>query len=298
MNENERYHREWSLPTWYPPLPNTQGGKLPDIPALWERAKEMLARALTQIPSARAIAARFRMSRKARREFREWIEPVERLARSCIIAKAAIFLMMTPEGRKLMRDTPKTDEPASKTIAASSRATHKLSIPHPGWHTIAQPWRPEQQQQQQQEQPPADPVDPSGWRAAFRTTRWIDDTAREAANGDKPKPAFNTADYLAAIDPYDIRPRDPAQKRDLGDYPCLDLARRIEALQRVLADPTAAIRRTARFLASFKADVLRLFDAGCSHPRWLHGAHENRQGRGHVYRSIAALANAIPPRPG
>lgn len=304
MNANERYERDWVLPRYHKPLPHTRGGSRPDIPSLWERAKEMLARAFTQFPPARTIAQWMRVSRRERRDFNEWIQPVEHLVRSCIIAKAAIFLLMTPQGRRMLRDTPKLDDSASKTkaMAAAQTAPHKISMPHPGWHTIAQPPRPkptqaEPTQPEKKQKPPVDPLDPATWTATFRTTKWhYNPNADDEGAG---KPAFNTGDYLTAIDPYLILPR--RERKPKPDFvpPALDMARRLEALTRVLADPHAAIMRTARFLAGIAPEMLRLFDTGYNRPGWLQGDRENSDARIHAHRAVGAVVNTLAqPRPG
>ena len=67
------------------------------------------------------------------------------------------------------------------------------------------------------------------------------------------------------------RPLRRSPERDDGAGPCL--ARRIEALSRVLAKPERAIRRIARFLASLPREALDPPD-----PAWVstHGWHHGR----------------------
>src|SRR5262245_2728219 len=87
-----------------PPIAPPAGGKLPSIPQLWDRAKVMFARVIDHIGSTARFSQRFRLTRTDKKQVLGWLEPVEKLARSCLIVRAFSFLMMTPQGMKLLRE--------------------------------------------------------------------------------------------------------------------------------------------------------------------------------------------------
>ena len=104
-------HQRLLLP-YDPPLPATVGGRLPSIPQLWERAKLLFTRVIDHIGSTPDFSKRWRLTRAEKTTLLGWLEPVEKLARSCLLVRALNFLMMTPEGRRLMRETPKMAMPS------------------------------------------------------------------------------------------------------------------------------------------------------------------------------------------
>ena len=53
-----------------------------------------------------------------------------------LMIEAITFLLMTPEGAKLRRETPKCTPPTPPAPKPKS-APHKITIAMPGWHTIA-----------------------------------------------------------------------------------------------------------------------------------------------------------------
>jgi hypothetical protein len=116
---------------------------LPSIPHLWAEAKRLFARALANVGEPREIARRENLSRTMRREIVLWVEPVEKMVRGLIAAKAVIHLLMTPEGRKLLREAKRSyPEPEPEIEAPRPRpgsTVRTIRIPHPGWHTIWQP---------------------------------------------------------------------------------------------------------------------------------------------------------------
>ncbi len=288
-------HQRLLLP-YDPPLPAALGGRLPAIPQLWERAKIMFARVIGHIGSTSGLSRRWRLSRAEKKEVLGWLEPVEKLARSCLLVRALGFLMMTPEGRRLMRETPKMAMPAAPHERPAP--VSKTIIPMPGWHTIAQNRRAlaeprKLERQDETERAARDRHDPDNWSCAFRVFGW---QFPEPENGRAVPAQFQKSrrPWVETIEPNPwLALGRVDRKAPAGEKPssALILARRIEALGRVIDNPEPTLRRLARFLARLPREALDLLQETASGIRscWLHGADDARSAAAHVRRAATVM---------
>ena len=296
---NYRRHTTWALPA---------------LPDLWAEAKRLLARALAHTGAAQEIARKAHLSRSSRREIVLWIEPVEKMVRGVIAARAVIHLLMTPEGRKLLREArrdyapePDPEPPPPKPASPSRRI-----IPHPGWHTI---WQPPPRPAPTLPSPPSlpadtgpgpDPGDPSSWSCPYRV---VSRTRAQALPVALPEP--RRGPRISLLDDWVAPPRPRPAAADnsananstTGDSAsasklALRYARRIETLRRVIDNPGPAIRRLAGVLARTAPDDLDL-------PRWRNEAARQRwlnwrqgdlyadQAREHALLALRALHRSL-----
>ena len=307
-----------------------------DVPTLWERAKAMFADLLRTAGSIRHLAQRYAFRRAARAEIVNRLKPVEKLVRLLIMIEAATFLLMTPEGARMRREAKLVAPPSPP---APPPAPHSTRILMPGWQTIAA-LRPridprvverEAREREQAErealarameadaitvdlpgvdssaQGAPDPADPATWRCKFPIIRW---------RVPKPERAPDRA-ARAAIDfigedthfpvLFDMIPPEDEDGPDAAEgHPgAIAIARRIEALSRVLANPAAAIRQVARRLATIPHDRIRAPDMGDVATRnWRHGKPECWNAAIRCEPAIRALvaakrhAEIQPPEPG
>jgi hypothetical protein len=270
-----------------------------NAPALWERARELFTALMDQAFSLARLATRPRMTRSARHEILKRLIPVEKLTRFLLTIEAVTFLLMTPEGARLRRDIrPAPPQPAPPPASkAESRR-----MPAPGWHTIAaahpriDPRIAENErraaeaaalQKEQLEQAGQEDenrldfglgaADPASWRCTFHTkvdfspytddVEWTPPPARRSATiellGDDP-----SFPRLIPEKPRRKPVAEPPPGADDGLGPHAALARRIEALSRIFANPEAAIRRLARRLAAMSLDDLWPCDPASLADRW------------------------------
>jgi hypothetical protein len=295
-------HTRLLLP-YDPPLAAAIGGALPSIPSLWDRAKVFFERVIKEIGSAADFSKRWKVSRKERREVLGWLEPVESLVRSCLIVKAIAFLLMTPEGRKLMRDTPKMPMPEWPKPKTSDN--HIVTIPHPGWSTIAAhrnalAERERLEAERAARKAATDRHDPANWACVFRSVGW----KFPEDDAERPPPKKLSPVWISVLDPDPLWPvTDPARKPSgpaTKDRPALKLARRIEAVARVLADPGKATWKLARFLARIPSEALDGFKDAYARTRswWKHGFTENRQAKAHIRRAATVFLDGPQPDTG
>jgi hypothetical protein len=296
----KRTQHERLLLPYDPPPPATIGGRLPSIPQLWERAKVYFARVITQIGSTASFSQRMRLTRSEKQEVLGWLEPVEKLARSCLLVRAFSFLMMTPEGRRLMRETPKMPMPEPKRPDSTPPRITRIPI----WHTHA-PYarllaeRRKIEEQKAAERAARDKYDPANWGGAFRVLGW---SYPEGQGQQPPKEKLpNWAMVLSvSLDPDPVgawrtrsepRPKDPCQDQD---RPALILARRIEALARVIADPAPAVKRLARYIARVPREALEPLKDLNEYRRsyWLHTGRDALLAADHVCRTVSVY-NAL-----
>lgn len=254
-------HARMLLP-YTPPPPPADGGRLPPPPSLWQRAQGFLA----------SLAAQFTALAnphlpEARHEALARLEPLEKLVRALLIVRAVTFLLMTPNGRRLMRETPKSPFP-QKPTPPSKRDSYILTIPQPAWSTIAQHQAPSAA---------APPRTPSEASSPFRVCAWrfpIDfDTPPQPADRAPQKPS--------------ARPKSSAP----------DLTRRLAALTRILADPARPASRLARWFARLPREALQGLTETFVHVRrdWNHGVAEAIAAAAHVRRAAFFL---LHPEPG
>ena len=273
-----------------------------DVPTLWERAKAMFAIVTGAITSA-SLARRARFARKERGHLLTRLVPVEKLVRMLMMIEAATFLLMTPEGRRLRAETPKITPPAPPAPVAPAKSgvakpVFATRILMPGWQTIAayhpqiDPRVTEREQREALERRLAsattsapDPDNPGTWRCGFRVLRWVHDHAEESPPLKTPLPpnrprliSFDDSNYpiVAGMTVATTTPRATAPGENTEIHKGRDIARRIEALARVLANPGPAIRRLAQRLAALPADALpEPVMAGVQTRGWHHGVPEN-----------------------
>lgn len=242
--------------------------------------------------TAVSLVHRARFARKQRRDLLARLAPVEKLVRMLMMIEAATFLLMTPEGRRLRAETPKITPPAPPAPVAAAKPAFATRILMPGWQTIAAFHPVVDPRVAAREQPLADVAttapdrdDPGTWRCGFRVLRWIHDQMDEAPATRTPLPpnrprllSFNDTNYpiVPGMTVVKDAPRAtaPGENKDINKG--RDLARRIEALTRILANPARAIRRLAHRLAALPADTLPApVMASVQTRSWHHGVPEN-----------------------
>ena len=123
---------------------------------------------------------------------------------------------------------------------------------------------------------PNDPDDPTKWRCSFKVMRWVhpedDDKAPSRRSGPSSKPAQRPR-FLSYEDIVAFTPRPQTPERDIRAGAVI--ARRIEALSRILEKPARAIRRIARFFAGMPREALEPpNDIWVSTLSWHHGRLE------------------------
>jgi hypothetical protein len=256
------------------------------------RARELFAVMLETIVSAATLARRAFLSRATRRDLLARLKPVEKIARLLLITRAATYLLMTPNGMRLRQTAKPAALPKHLTSAPARRtriwlgATLACCQPRPAPMPIANPAPPAA----------ADKTDPSHWACRFHVLRWRT-PMRE------PKPPRARIWSMSLEDDLPTGPPQPAApaavhagERDDAATP-LALARRIEALARVLANPEPTIRRLARRLASLPAERLEWPTlVGARVDRWWHGAPEAFNARNHAWSAWGAWTRAHPRR--
>jgi hypothetical protein len=247
-----------------------------DTPSLWSRAKAMFGVMLDKARTVTQLAVRWRLSRTERREILTRLKPVEKLTRQLIIAEAATFLLMTPDGMKLRRDArimalPARAAPQPPPKGALITGSRRLALFDPRTLAVLHPNAPTPAIKPS----PHDASDPTTWRCSFKVMRLVHPENDDAPppppkKPSGPRPRAFSYDDIVALTP---KPRRQGPERETSAGP--SIARRVEALPRVLAKPDRAIRRIARFLASLPREALDPPDpAWVSTHGWYHGRPE------------------------
>lgn len=239
-------------------------------PVLWDSAAAMLGVVLTRFGQPADIARQGGAPRSWLRMVNLWLRPVERLVRMLLICRAATYLLMTAEGARLLRESPKPPLPPSRAApepAPPRRPPAHTSIPYPGLATLARHWRPEPAPQPvspPRDQPAGDPADTSLWVCRFSVlTRAPEEGAEQTVS-----PPLTLAGQ-------GVRRLSPPEAPTGPGPSTLALARRIEALARVLRNPGPAIRRLARHIARLPTGVLGVPESAFHPPkRWEQGRFE------------------------
>ncbi len=194
------------------------------IPDLWDRARTFLA-AMFATHGSPKTHLHHTFTARQRNAILRWLKPAERLARGLLIVSAITHLLMTEQGRRQRAAArpvtpPSPPRPPRRPFCVPTGIDLTASL--------ARHYRREPPQPATEPPPPAqpaiDPDDPSTWRAPFRVLKWIG-----AGVTRKPPP----------------RPASPSGAPASNQR----LIRRIEALRRILEDPTARTRSLAAYIA-------------------------------------------------
>lgn len=275
-------HHEWMME---PDEADVVGEAHPaPLPVIWDWLRDMFARLVKKVGSPGQIVRRGHLSRIEIAEINWWLRPLESLAGALVLVEAGLWLLMTPEGRKLWLRGPTTGMPQPKEAKPAPRM-----IPHPGWHTIAQPLR--EQVEAQADETSADDgthaMIPSTWHCPVHGLHWV---MPEEEDDEDTGPGPSRGPMVMLIGDYDPlqhalhqKQRAEAEKRRLARLganrsAAYRIAFRMESLSRLLADPTAHILRYARFLARIPREGID--PSGIYSPRhtrrWRHGHFARR----------------------
>ena len=209
-------------------------------------------------------------------------------------------------------DPPAPPPPPPQPVG-TAKPRHAISIEMPGWRTIAalQPYvDPRVVEREQREQREAierriaglealtqdlpesagpSASDSENWRCRFNVLRWVHDrddhepghsSVRMKPGLPAHRPRLITFDdssfpIAPGLTVVDDKARAARDADDVSLNMGRDLARRIEALSRILANPAPAIRRLAHRLAALPADALpEPHMAAIPTHRWHHGVPE------------------------
>jgi len=298
-----------------------------NVPALWTRARDMFAALMKHVTSLTRLAVRPQLRRPDRHEILKRLIPIEKLTRFLLTVEAVTFLLTTPEGARLRsRVTPAQPEPIR------AKAPSRL-MPAPGWHTIAaahprvDPRIAENAERarlaaeaaaaaaRQGDEEAYDEdgsldayvacAKPENWACSFHTRIDIDPCTDEEWRAPASWRPF--ALDLLADDAYFPRLREQKPVREVAHCPEQDnsllgpgaaLARRIEALSRILNNPDAAIRRIARRLAALPRDDLWPCEPAWLSDRWWLPARRDLLNAAEMFcRALQCLwySRATPP---
>lgn len=265
------------------------------VPALWDCAKAMLATLLAAFGSALRLACRPITSRERRADLLRHLEPVEKLTRCLLVIEAITLLLMTPWGVRLRHTTrpgPVPEAPlkvgARKPLAAPDEAERVRAA----MMTIAanrpriDPRVAEREAREKDERRRAalaeqrrlfEAWDASALDGPFRVLHWVHDPGARIEPSRQPRACVLDDDTLAAVPARASISLDPPE--DIEDDgltgPLVGLARRIAALERVLADPGPAIRRLARRIAAIPRGHFRPpWPRRLRAVRWAQGCRE------------------------
>lgn len=328
FDRKDKAFREFERRMMAPPPPPPVAR---NAPALWVRARDMFAAVVRQARTLAGLAVRPKLRRPERREILKRLIPAETLTRFLLTIEAVAFLLMTPAGARLRRAIRLAPAHAKASMAASRRMTA------PGAHAIAgtrpatDPRSAATEDHQRGDAAAAhDPAhapanddedddddgfmevglaaaDPARWICRFRATPdfspYTDDNAYvpaprrvriEDPAAERPVPPLRSAPPARSLAPA------PDVDSPLG--PGAALARRIEALSRVLANPDAAIRRLARRLAALPLEELWPPESAWLADQWWLPARRDLLNAAELFCcALIALYRTLagpPPEPG
>lgn len=243
------------------------------VPVLWERAQALFAAMLATIGSIARLAARPALRRAERRALLIRLKPVEAIVRVLLIIEAVTWLLMTPSGQKRLRAARPCaiPQPPAPPPSPPSRARAAfLAAMQAAFQTIACL------------RPRIDPRAAAGraaqadtpLRTRFPVLHWTDDKVIREAPERRSGPWIDILD-AACPAPAAHGPAHGGAAGGADRPPNRVLARRIEALSRVLANPQPAIRRLAARLASLPPEVVaRPYVRAREASLWHHGRPE------------------------
>jgi hypothetical protein len=260
------------------------------VPTLWERAKAMFSAISTKFGSAMRLACRRFYTLQQRRDLILHLEPVEKLVRVLMIIEAITLLVMTPLGLRLRQTTKacalpepppqvgaRRPHPQADRVAAAMMtiATNRPRIDP----RVAEREAREAEQRRlaalERQRQRFEDFDPAALASRFTVIHWVHDPALRTAPTTLPRGLVLDDLTLGTFQPQARVSIDPPNEDDDLTGPLLQLARRIDALERILANPWPAIQRLARRIASiprehFPAPWPRRYRA----VRWAHGCPE------------------------
>jgi hypothetical protein len=182
------------------------------IPQLWERVRIMFKAIFIIIGNTVALATWRKVPHEIRSNLMPRLVPLEHIVRLLVTLEAITFLIMTPEGRRLLRETPKTPIPEPRVALLATKLSEEANADG----------------EAMEKRPGAlcfPSSNPAEWNAHFSVLRWrIPPAETDAESAAAPLAA---EDICCEKLPPRLPTRDPARR----------LARRVEALSRVLADP-------------------------------------------------------------
>jgi hypothetical protein len=280
--------------TWF-----SEPGKRTNLTNLWCAARHMYERITTRITPAAELARRIRFGHRERRDLLNWLVPIEKLVRAILVTRAITYLLMTVQARKLLRDTPKVAPPEPPKPPPRPNP-NRIVMPHPGWHTIWQsPSRtPAPAPEERPEAPPKSPFDPGYWACRFAMPRW--QLPQEDGPRKPPRKSTLPRKFLlmkeGLPDPhllYVPRPQKKIVEKLPGHAGARSIAKRIEALGRVIANPDRYIMRLARFIASLPHGALSQEEPPVATAAWAQARYEFRDAVALMLLATAAYYRTI-----
>jgi len=246
------------------------------LPDLWTRAKALFVVLMREVKSVAGLARTRHLTYRQRTDILCRLVPIEKIVRSLLMTEALIFLLMTPQGRRMLATTPKKPPPSQPPVGVKKN-THKITIPMPGWNTIAalQP-RIDPRIDAPEAAAHSDPRTPENMACRFRVLAWAHATPEHPPCKEPPRRS-----WVTTFEPSNFpAPEHPASKSAAGanvdpESSARAIARRITAVERVLANREPAIRRLAKFIAGLPRYALMPPSAYEIDTRWWwHGRPE------------------------
>lgn len=246
------------------------------LPDLWTRAKALFVVLMREVKSVAGLARTRHLTYRQRTDILCRLVPIEKIVRSLLMTEALIFLLMTPQGRRMLATTPKKPPPSPPPVGVKKN-THKITIPMPGWNTIAalQP-RIDPRIDAPEAAAHDDPRTPENMACRFRVLAWAHATPEHPPCKEPPRRS-----WVTTFEPSNFpAPEHPASKSPAGtnvdsESSARAIARRITAVERVLANREPAIRRLAKFIAGLPRYALMPPSAYEIDTRWWwHGRPE------------------------
>ena len=246
------------------------------LPDLWTRAKALFVVLMREVKSVAGLARTRHLTYRQRTDILCRLVPIEKIVRSLLMTEALIFLLMTPQGRRMLATTPKKPPPSQPPVGVKKN-THKITIPMPGWNTIAalQP-RIDPRIDAPEAAAHDDPRTPENMACRFRVLAWAHATPEHPPCKEPPRRSwvttFEPSNFPASEHPAS---KSPAGANVDSESSARAIARRITAVERVLANREPAIRRLAKFIAGLPRYALMPPSAYEIDTRWWwHGRPE------------------------
>jgi hypothetical protein len=283
------------------------------IPAIWERVRLMFSRLIAEFGSPSKFSTRARVRCQTRKEWTSWIAPIESLVRGLLLAEASLFLL-SKAGEKLWRTARRLAMPESRPRrierqSASVSVSASVSAP-------ADPGLPAPIEAPPSEAADAcDPNDASKWSCPFRVLGWRfpeSDPGDSDLGAGPAQPAEGAGGKSSLMSPLMTarpRPLTPIERARLAHLRACEahrlaaqrnlpgrLARRMEAVGRILANPQPYIQRTARLLARLPREAITVEGVCCARKTWRW--RDGNDARRALWHHLAALIErllAIPP---